>query len=54
MTLREKLLACITDDSIEFGIAVHHIESDEETEICADAVFPTASVFKVPIMVEVY
>jgi beta-lactamase class A len=54
MTLREKLLACITDDSIEFGIAIHHIESGEETRINADAAFPTASVFKVPIMVEVY
>lgn len=54
MTLREKLLACTTDDSIEFGIAVQHIESGEETRINADAAFPTASVFKVPIMVEVY
>ncbi len=54
MSLRDKLLACITDDSIEFGVAVQHIESGEETLINADAVFPTASVFKVPVMVEVF
>jgi beta-lactamase class A len=59
MQLRDKLLTCIeqagiTGDEIEFGIAVEHIESGEETSIDADAVFPTASVFKVPIMVEVY
>jgi len=54
MTLHERLLACITDDSIEFGIAVQHIESGEETRINAGTVFPTASVFKVPVMVEVY
>jgi beta-lactamase class A len=54
MSLRDKLHACITDDSIEFGIAVQHIESGEKTLINADAIFPTASVFKVPVMVEVF
>jgi beta-lactamase class A len=54
MSLREKLQACITDGSIEFGIAIQHIESGEETLINADTVFPTASVFKVPVMVEVF
>jgi len=54
MSLRDKLQACITDDGIEFGIAVQHIESGEETPINADTVFPTASVFKVPVMVEVF
>ena len=54
MALRDELQTCITDDGIEFGIAVQHIESSEETLINADTVFPTASVFKVPVMVEVF
>ena len=54
MSLRDKLQSCITDDGIEFGIAVQHIESSEETLINADTVFPTASVFKAPVMVEVF
>lgn len=54
MELRDKLLGCMTDEQIEFGIAVQHIESGEETLINADAIFPTASVFKVPVMVEVF
>lgn len=54
MSLRERLLACVPDPSIDLGIAIHHIESGEETMINADAIFPTASVFKVPVMVEVF
>jgi beta-lactamase class A len=54
MTLHEKILKCITDKNIELGISVHHIESGEETDINANAIFPTASVFKVPVMVEVF
>jgi beta-lactamase class A len=54
MNLKDKLTTCITDENIEFGIAIHHIESGEETLINADVVFPTASVFKVPVMVEVF
>lgn len=54
MSLRDKLQACISDDRIEFGIAVLHIESGEETLINGSTVFPTASVFKVPVMVEVF
>ena len=54
MSLRDKLLSCITDEQIEFGIAIQHIESEELTHINADTVFPTASVFKVPVMVEVF
>ena len=54
MSLRERLQACTTGDQIEFGIAVQHIESGQETLINAEVVFPTASVFKVPVMVEVF
>jgi beta-lactamase class A len=48
------LLAYTTHDHVELGVAVHHIESGEETLINGDTVFPTASVFKVPVMVEVF
>lgn len=36
------------------GVAVRHIESGEEASINGDEVFPTASVFKVPVIVELY
>jgi beta-lactamase class A len=42
------------DPNVEFGIAIQHIESGEQVLINADTVFPTASVFKVPVMVEVF
>lgn len=54
MSLRQRLQASTTGDQIEFGIAVQHIESGQETSINAETVFPTASVFKVPVMVEVF
>jgi len=54
MDLRHRLRACVADDGLEFGIAIQHIESGEETQINGDAVFPTASVFKIPVMVEVF
>jgi len=54
MNLREQILSCISEPNVEFGIAVHHIESGEDTFINENAVFPTASVFKVPLMVEVF
>ena len=42
------------DPHVEFGVAVRHLESGEETCLNAEAAFPTASVFKVPVMVEVF
>jgi beta-lactamase class A len=55
MHLREKLLDKLgTDENLEFGVAVHHVESGEDIFINADVPFPTASVFKVPVMVEVF
>lgn len=54
MKLANKLESFLTDEQIEFAIAVEHIESGEKTSINGDAIFPTASVFKVPLMVEVY
>ena len=52
--LHDKLLACITDTSVEFGISILHVERGEETAVNAHTPFPTASVYKVPIMVEVF
>jgi beta-lactamase class A len=54
LTLEEKIVGCLTIDNIDFGIAIQHVESGEETSINGEAVFPTASVFKVPVMVEVF
>jgi beta-lactamase class A len=54
MNLQEKIQKNLPKNEIEFGIAVEHIESGEITGINSEAVFPTASVFKVPLMVEVY
>src|SRR5579871_4074827 len=46
-SLREK-------DGVEVGFSALHIASGERLDIGAETVFPTASVFKVPLMVEVY
>jgi beta-lactamase class A len=54
LSLEEKISSCITVDNVDFGIAIQHIESGEETTIHGEEVFPTASVFKVPVMVEVF
>lgn len=53
MDIREKIQNLLPED-VEFGIAVEHVESGQRLEINGDAVFPTASVFKVPVMVEVF
>lgn len=51
----EKIQAILNSaPEVEFGIAVQHIESGEELLINAEALFPTASVFKIPVMVEVF
>lgn len=36
------------------GVAVRHLGTGEEASINGDEVFPTASVFKVPVIVELY
>lgn len=54
MELEQQILTYSqSDDKIEFGIAIQHIETGEQVLINADQLFPTASVFKVPVMVEV-
>jgi len=51
--LRKQIDNAIRGIEGEFGIAVKHIESGEELTINGDTYFPMASVFKVPIFVEV-
>jgi beta-lactamase class A len=36
------------------GVSVKHLGSEEEASINGDVLFPTASVFKVPVLVELY
>jgi beta-lactamase class A len=50
MTLVGDLQAIIDEAGIEAGLAVWHLESGERTNINADALFPMASVFKIPIL----
>lgn len=40
--------------AIDVGFAATHLPTGEKIAINAEALFPTASVFKVPVMVEVY
>ena len=54
MSLKEKILTYISTDDIDFGIAINHIESGEQILINEDMPYPTASVMKVPVMVEVF
>ena len=55
MALHDTLVSQIsTDPDLDFGIAVHHIESGEDLLVNADALYPTAGIFKVPVMVEVF
>jgi beta-lactamase class A len=51
--LRKQIDNAIRGSEGEFGIAVKHIESGEGLTINGDTYFPMASVFKVPIFVEV-
>ncbi|MCE5207080.1 MAG: class A beta-lactamase-related serine hydrolase [Chloroflexi bacterium] len=53
MDIKNKIEKLLPED-IEFGIAVEHVESGDTFEINGDKVFPTASIFKVPVMVEVF
>ena len=54
MNLANEINALLSDPDIEFGISIKHIESKEEINLNPDLIFPTASVFKVPVMVEVF
>lgn len=50
MSLEQKLKAVIEQANLDAGVAVTHIESGEQIEINGRALFPMASVFKIPIL----
>jgi len=51
--LRFQIEAVIEGIEGELGVAVKHLESGEELDINGETLFPMASVFKLPILVEV-
>ena len=51
--LKSQISSVIRRVDKNFGIAVKHLESDQELQINGDDFFPMASVFKVPVVVEV-
>lgn len=52
--LETKIQSYIAESDSEMGVAVHHIESDQQIMINADRLYPLASVIKVPILVEAF
>ncbi len=51
--LRKQIEGVIIEIEGEIGVAAKHLETGEELAINGDAYFPMASVFKVPVFVEV-
>jgi len=51
--LRSQIDRVIRGENENFGIAIKHLESGQELQINGDTYFPMASVFKVPVVVEV-
>jgi len=51
--LKMQIKTMIEDFEGEVGVAVKHLESEKELSINGDTLFPMASVFKLPIFVEV-
>ncbi len=52
--LRSEILKTARDVKGQLGLYMKHVESGREMAIDADKIFPLGSVFKIPIMVEVY
>lgn len=50
--LQRELSAIIEASDAEFGVCLRHIESGAEILINPDALYPMASVFKIPILIE--
>jgi len=51
---RELIASMQEKDGVDVGFSALHLASGERLEVNPDALFPTASVFKVPLLVEVY
>ena len=52
--LTQKLNYLIQDFRGDVGIYVHHLKTGEKVEINADALLPTASMIKVPILLKIF
>lgn len=52
--LRSEINKIAKDVKGQFGLYLKHIESGKEIAIDADKIFPLGSVFKIPVMMEVY
>jgi beta-lactamase class A len=52
--LRQRIASVAEDLPGRLGVLVRYLDDDLEVAFAADDLFPTASVIKVPIMVEVY
>jgi beta-lactamase class A len=50
--LRESIATHIDQTDAEFGVCIRHVESDAEISINPDALYPMASVFKIPVLLE--
>ncbi len=54
MTLQTQIEALFASLGIEIGLAATHLPTGQSVAINPTTLFPTASVFKVPVMVEVF
>jgi len=52
--LRSEVVKVSKDVKGQFGFYMKHVESGKEISIDADKIFPLGSVFKIPLMVEVF
>src|SRR5690554_3855956 len=51
--LINRIAGLAAEEGVEIGFAAHHVQSGRAIELDAKNPFPTASVFKVPVMLEV-
>src|SRR5690625_4959312 len=54
MTLENKIQKVLEEASGHFGVAIKHLERNEEVTINGDEAFELASCFKVPVMATVF
>ncbi len=54
MNLTDRLAQIERESGCELGIFVHNLQTGEETALNADALYPMASTFKVPILVTAF
>jgi beta-lactamase class A len=52
--IADRIQALISAESVDAGFAAIHVQSGAELAVNARELFPTASVFKVPVMVDVF